>query len=139
MLQGSTFTGGAWSTTPVTISTTVSQNNASLAMASLPGGNVALAYASTSGVEVGMFSGTGSTAAWGAFTAVPDVSMMNFKAPNAGLSLAAGVGGDVLELVFINANLALQHTRLLPSGTWTTPVTIDATFAYQTVAIASGP
>jgi hypothetical protein len=60
------------------------------------------------------------------------------------LAIAHGTASDVLELVFIDQNYFIRHTRLTSESAdsawnWTTPVVVDATQTYASVSLASTP
>jgi hypothetical protein len=102
-------------------------------LAALADGRLALAYmnATSAKIDVGFFDGT----SWSAFTPVPGIAPSQFFAP----AIAGGIVGDVLELVYIDANETLQHVRLTNEAawTWSAPVAVDSANAYAEVYLAS--
>ena len=139
-LQSSTLSAGAWSTTPLVVATDVvtAGYGTPFSLTALPDGRVALAYATaSSAIQVGFFDGS----AWGTFSAVPSAVPTGTFAP---LSITHGIGGDVLELAFIDQNYFIRHARLTSESsdsawTWTTPVVVDSSQSYSFVSIASSP
>ncbi len=129
-LAASTFSAGAWGT--ATTIATDARFGRPPSVAALPDGRVALSYTnkSTPAVEVGFFDGT----AWSAFATVPGISPSQFF-PGA---IAQGLAGDVLELVYIDASQATQHTRLTNESTWTwsAPIAVDPPSSYTRVFLA---
>jgi hypothetical protein len=57
------------------------------------------------------------------------------------ISIAPGIAGAVLELVYTDSMDNLVHTRLMDetSWTWTTPASVGATGHFGLVSIASRP
>ncbi|MGD0530653.1 MAG: hypothetical protein ABSE49_36305, partial [Polyangiaceae bacterium] len=130
-LGASVFSGGAWGM-PTTVATSA-RTGEPPSLTALADGRVALAYTSATSakIDVGFFDGT----SWSAFAAVPGIAPSPFFAP----AIAGGIAGDVLELVYIDANEALQHVRLTNEAawTWSAPVLVDSANAYAEVYLAS--
>jgi hypothetical protein len=139
-LQSSTLSAGAWSAAPTVVATDVVATGfgAPFSLAAMPDGRVALAYVDTSSaIQVAFFDGT----TWGPFSAVPSAVPVGTLAP---LSIAHGIAGDVLELVFIDQSYFIRHARLTSqasdsASTWTAPVVVDTSQTYGSVSIASTP
>lgn len=124
------FDGNAWSA-PVPIGTDVARSALSpFALVAQSDGTVALAYATeTSKIKLGFWNGT----TWSSFQEIPGVTVSAQYGP---LGLARGIGNASLELVFLDANIHVAHTRL--TNTWSAPKVIDPDHEYVMLAIASG-
>ncbi len=141
-LQSSTYSAGAWSAAPLAVATDVLTTGFGMpfSMTALPDGRVALAYATTSsGINVGFFDGT----AWGAFAPIPTAIPIP-SGTYAPIAITGGIGGDVVEVVYIDQNYFLRHARMTSmateaGATWTAPVPIDSSQPYGFVAIATSP
>jgi hypothetical protein len=100
-------------------------------LAALSDGRVAIAFPDTSSkIEVAYLSG----GSWTTPAPVPGVTpVSNGVYP---VSLAPGLGTDVLELAYINASGALAVVSETSAGTWSTPTVVDSSQSYSVVSIA---
>jgi hypothetical protein len=135
-LLAATFSGGVWSAVTTIASDVMMSGYGMAALDALPDGRVVLAYTgfksgSTGNVEVGFFDG----AAWSALRSVP---MVGAGSVYVNLAVAHGAPGAVVELVFIDVNGHLRHTRLTNEAgwTWTAPAIVDDSKACGLVSIA---
>jgi hypothetical protein len=141
-LQSSTYSAGAWSASPLAVATDVitAGFGVPFSLTALPDGRVALAYATTTnGINVGFFDGT----TWGAFAPIPTAIPIP-SGTYAPIAITGGIGGDVVEVVYIDQNYYLRHARMTgmaadAGATWTTPVPVDSSQPYGFVAIATSP
>lgn len=122
-------TGGAWTTPAAAIPDAFTDER--VALVALPGGAAMLAFR---GTDSKLYASRYEAGVWSAPAGIANPNVTLIAPP----SLARGIGGAMVELVFVDSTNTAFHARQM-ANVWTAPVPIYSGAGFTRVAIASAP